>query len=243
CPTCSIRKRIPFKGNLRHLLRTQRMAGLSWISFVLEDLQNFPLQKQIKASLESTYGELWDDLVCFNQVTLGTGGPHTKRQKCPEEKDAAVLITIESHSVETGEVLLGRNSRNSTMKYALLSEEYVRRSENPLKGMIVLTCGSTLEVKESREDMETLMRRLELNFIVGFPAMFVNPTTISDTINSFCVALYCKSMSVMEGFLEVFGGRREFLSSCPVVLMERDASTEVSRKVRSSPAGCWCMAR
>lgn len=51
---------------------------------------------------------------------------------------------------------------------------------------------------------------------------------VADTLNSFCVALYCKGMSVMEGFIEIFGGKRDFLAKHPVVLMQRDSSSEVS---------------
>lgn len=70
--------------------------------------------------------------------------------------------------------------------------------------------------------------RLKLNFIVGFPTRFVNPAIVADTLNSFCIALYCKGMSVTDGFIEVFGGKRGFLTAYPVVLMQRDPSTEVS---------------
>jgi hypothetical protein len=76
--------------------------------------------------------------------------------------------------------------------------------------------------------------RLKLTFILGFSAKFVNPPIIADTLNSFCIALYCKGMSLMEAFIEVFGGKREFLSKYPVVLMQRDCATEVSRKGRMS---------
>ncbi|KAF8431679.1 hypothetical protein L210DRAFT_3507780 [Boletus edulis BED1] len=128
-----------------------------------------------------------------------------KRQKCLQEHNAAVLITIESHSIKTEEVLRERNASNSTMKYALLSEGgnesagihedsgNSSESDNSINLWI-------LDIKKSRKDTETLMQRLELKFIVGFLVMIVNPTMISDMINSFCVALHCKSMPVMEGF-------------------------------------------
>ena len=71
--------------------------------------------------------------------------------------------------------------------------------------------------------------RLKLNFILGFSASSVIPQMVAHTINSFCIELYCKGMSVKAGLIEVFGGKREFLSKYPVVLMERDSRTEVRR--------------
>lgn len=72
--------------------------------------------------------------------------------------------------------------------------------------------------------------RLKLTFILGFSATFVNPPMIADVLNSFSMALYCKGMSLEEGIIEVFGGKREFLTKHPVVFMQCDSRTEVSRK-------------
>lgn len=67
-------------------------------------------------------------------------------------------------------------------------------------------------------------------FILGLSVTSVIPSMITDILNSFCTVVYCKSMSVMGGFIKVFRGKREFLSQCPVVLMQHDSATQVTKE-------------
>ena len=69
--------------------------------------------------------------------------------------------------------------------------------------------------------------RLKLNFIFEFTALSIILWMVAYTINSFCIELYCRSMSVEVGLFEVFGGKREFSSKYPAVLMECDPRNKV----------------
>jgi hypothetical protein len=69
--------------------------------------------------------------------------------------------------------------------------------------------------------------RFGIRFTLGFAASSVNPLTVVDGVNSFCTAVFCGGQAVDEAFIEVFGGRREFLSHCQLVLMCLDRESNV----------------
>jgi hypothetical protein len=68
---------------------------------------------------------------------------------------------------------------------------------------------------------------LNLTFILGFAASSVNPLTVADAVTSFCSAVFCKNIPILEAAIEVFGGRREMLSHCPLVMMINDSTSTV----------------
>jgi hypothetical protein len=57
--------------------------------------------------------------------------------------------------------------------------------------------------------------------MIGFAASSVNPLSIVNEVASFWTALHWKNIPVEEAFIETFGGRREMLSHCPMVLITR----------------------
>ncbi|KAF8440220.1 hypothetical protein L210DRAFT_3503942 [Boletus edulis BED1] len=183
-----------WKDTIQGLLDRLKFGGNSKR---MADLQNFPLQKQIKALLESMYRGLLDDLACSNQVTLGTGGPHMKRQKCLQEMNAVVLITIESHSIETRAVLHGRNASNSTMKYALLNQ---------------------ITKKVSRWSLILVGR------IAGIHEDIVKPSERDDTFVNCTTRTYLSWRGFWKYSAE---GGSSSQAVCPMVLMEHNTSTEV----------------
>lgn len=75
-----------------------------------------------------------------------------------------------------------------------------------------------------------MVLRLQLSFMIGILKHSMVPMMIADTLNSFCVTLYTKSIAMNDAFIEVFEGKWDFLSSCLVVLMQRDPLTQVSGK-------------
>ncbi|KAH7883477.1 hypothetical protein F5I97DRAFT_1832184 [Phlebopus sp. FC_14] len=239
CPVCSIKKRIPFHLSYQRkqtrLVHLERIEEILWISLALKGVMNTVLRQQLKASLNGIYGRhLWEQLVWMNEIDLEKAGPHKSHQKCPEVADLPVLITVETHSmIESGEVMCGTRSGSEmlseVMAYYLTEkvQHYIRSSQSPVKGLIALFCGPTMEIDGSRKDLEELMTRFKLRFILGFSAESVNPPMVADTLNSFCISLYCKGMSIMGAFLEVFGGKRDFLTKYPVVLMLYDDVTEM----------------
>ncbi|KAH7904430.1 hypothetical protein BJ138DRAFT_1106837 [Hygrophoropsis aurantiaca] len=132
CPMCSVRQGSPYKGTMAVL----------WTSLAWDGLQCAAVKSHLEVSMQAIYGNLWDQL-----VTLSRGGPHTTRQRCPEQRNTAVLLTIETHSiVETGEIVSGQNITTGDLKSGMVMSDYlskdmwayIRSSTHPLKGLVAM---------------------------------------------------------------------------------------------------------